>query len=208
MKLRKFSRESFGEIQFKSFYLNLGSSKKGWNSRIKPYLKEVKKLLCFFDLNLSLILMKQSLNVLSFLCSNGQLPWFKYTSNFWKWIFFLSDYRYLSPANLILFVDLLKVSSLTKEKGCLVLSLDSSKKDKNLYENLGILSSVSPEEVVEGVDYPVLGNFKSYYGKTLFYSVFTLIFFDHIIENRKKKKFESLKKPRFIKYHFKAWKKG
>ncbi len=208
MRVKKFSKKSFGEVEFKSFYLNLGSSKKGWDSRIKPYLKEVRKSLCFFDLGLSLILMKQSLNMLSFLSLNNRLPWFKHTSSFWAWIFHLFDWKYLNPVTLILFVDILKVSSFKKEKGCLVLSLDNSKKEKDAYENLGVLSSVSAEETVLGVDYPVLGNFKSFYGQALFYSVFALIFFYRVIEDRKKKKLASYKKRKelWIKLSFTAWK--
>merc|ERR1711966_113510 len=46
--------------------LNIGSSKKFWNPKIKPYLCKVSKKICVFDLIKLLNLLKQSSQALSF----------------------------------------------------------------------------------------------------------------------------------------------
>ena len=78
MKLRKFALKSLKtKVVGKA---SLVSLKKNWNPKIKPYLNKVSKSFCFFDLNLSFLLMKEAFNLVSVLCEKKRLPIFQYCS--------------------------------------------------------------------------------------------------------------------------------
>merc|ERR1711976_1144453 len=117
-----------------------------------------------------------------------RIPLLKEGSNFLDWIYFLSESSNENSEELILHGGLIKASELNEKESSLVLSL-SGLKGKNIEEEkVGYLSSISTEDSISGIDYAVLGDFKNYYGKTLFYTIFVLIFIEMVLEKWKKKK--------------------
>ena len=87
----------------------------------------------------------------------------------------------------------MEVKEEEKKKKPLVLSI--GKKDSKR-ENVGVLSEVSGEDSMVGVDYPILGNSRSYGGTIFFYSLVVSLMLESVVGNKKSEKTKLVVSPK------------
>jgi hypothetical protein len=148
--------------------LNIGSSKKFWNPKIKAYLTMIVKKTCLFDVIKLSTLLKQTSQPLSFLIStNKKLVLVKIPK---KWEL---AYKSLAKENSF---DLLNESQenlvFSKKKKVLIFSGQSLTKDFELKVKASDLPSLFPVnsgDKLDGIDYPLMGNLSSFEGSSFPY---------------------------------------
>ena len=126
--------------------------------------------------------MKQGFNLISVLCEKKRFPLFQFGSISVSWLEWISHPRILDRLPLTFFIDFGEVKELEKKKKALIVSLGGEGKSR---ETLGVLSEVSAETSMIGVDYPILGNSKSYGGTIFFYSLVVTLMVELLIGEKK-----------------------